>query len=232
MSEPLPEKVYHAIRDRIASGDLQPGERLEFKKMSAELGVSTTPLREAMNKLAMEGLVELHPRLGAVVKRMEPQEAVELFGVREAVEGYAAERAAMLMSGEQVVELGDILAAMKRLIETFKSGKARQLSEAGEKKFLDLDRAFHLHIIDATGNRRLTKLLSETQILERVFRPHRIAHDLAVIEDAWSAHSAIHQAIRNRDPEAARAAMTAHIRRSLEATLSADRKARTSTWLS
>jgi len=232
MSKPLPEKVYHAIRERIVSGELQPGARLDFKKMSAELGVSTTPLREAMNKLATEGLVELLPRLGALVKRMDPQEAVEIFGVREAVEGYAAERAAMLMNAEQLDELGDILAAMKRLVEDFKIAPEEHLAEAAEKRFLELDRAFHLHIIDATGNRRMTKLLADTQVLESVFRPHRIVHDLSVIEDAWSAHQAIYLAIRKRDPERARAEMSAHIRKSLENTLNANRKARTNSWLS
>ncbi len=232
MSSPLPEKVYHAIRERIISGDLQPGTRLEFKKMSVELGVSTTPLREAMNKLATEGLVELLPRLGALVKRMDPQEAVEVFGVREAVESYAAERAAMLMSDEQLTELGDILAAMKRLVEDSKTQPDEPLAEAAEKRFLDLDRAFHLHIIDATGNRRLTKLLADTQVLERVFRPHRIVHNLTVIEEAWAAHDAIFRAIRKRDPEKARAEMGSHIRKSLENTLNANRKARTNSWLS
>lgn len=232
MAEPLPEKVYHAIRERIVNGELQPGTRLEFKKMSAELGVSTTPLREAMNKLATEGLVELLPRLGALVKRMDPQEAIEVFGVREAVESYSAERAAMLMNDEQLTELGDILSAMKRLVEAFKAEPDEQLAEATEKRFLDLDRAFHLHIIDATGNRRLTKLLADTQVLERVFRPHRIVHNLSVIEDAWSAHNAIYQAIRKRDADKARTEMANHIRKSLENTLNANRKARTSNWLS
>lgn len=231
MSEPLPEKVYHAIRERIVSGELQPGARLDFKKMSGELGVSTTPLREAMNKLATEGLVELMPRLGALVKRMEPQEAVEIFGVREAVEGFAAERAAMLMNAEQLNELGDILADMKRLVEEFKADPEEHLTEVSEKRFLDLDRAFHLHIIDASGNRRLTKLLADTQVLESVFRPHRIVHNLSVIEDAWSAHHAIYQAIRKRDPEKARIEMGNHIRKSLENTLNANRKARTNSWL-
>lgn len=232
MSEPLPEKVYQSIRARIASGELQPGERLEFKKMSAELGVSTTPLREAMNKLASEGLVELLPRLGALVKRMEPQEAVELFGLREAVEVYAAERAAQLMDESQITELGEIVTAMKRLVESFKSGKTKQLSAVAEKKFLEMDRAFHLHIIEATSNRRLAKLLTEAQVLERVFRPHRIAHDLDVIEDACAAHHAIHQALQQRDGEKARKEMAAHIRKSLEVTLKAERKARSGSWLS
>ena len=68
MATLLPEKIYNHLRTKLLAGELPPGARLDYKKISTEMGVSTTPVREAMGKLASEGLVDLIPRAGAIVR--------------------------------------------------------------------------------------------------------------------------------------------------------------------
>src|SRR6478735_10793417 len=116
MATLLPEKIYNHLRTKLLAGELPPGARLDYKKISAEMGVSTTPVREAMGKLASEGLVELVPRAGAIVRKLGAQEAVQLYGVREAIETYAAAKAAEKISEARLQQLEGLLTKMRGLI--------------------------------------------------------------------------------------------------------------------
>ena len=220
MATLLPEKIYNHLRTKLLEGKLPPGTRLDYKKISVEMGVSTTPVREAMGKLASEGFVELVPRAGAIVRKLGTQEAVQLYGVREAIETYAAARAAETISGARLQHLESLLTKMRALItRTFSNGNPLMTGES-LAEFLRSDLAFHMTIIEAAGNPRLTKLAADSHIHSRIFGIERFGHDQYLLEEADQNHRVIFQALKERNSSTATLLVSKHIKRSLELTRS------------
>jgi DNA-binding GntR family transcriptional regulator len=219
MATLLPEKIYTHLRTKLLAGELPPGARLDYKKISTEMGVSTTPVREAMGKLASEGLVELVPRAGAIVRKLGAQEAVQLYGVREAIETYAAAKAAEKISEARLHQLGDHLGRMRLLItRTFAAGPGLMTGE-NLSDFLHADLSFHMTIIEAAGNPRLTKLAGDSHIHSRIFGVERFGHSRELLDEADQIHGAIFDALKQHDAASASNLVARHIQRSLELTL-------------
>lgn len=215
----LPEKIYAHLRTKLLAGELPPGARLDYKKISIEMGVSTTPVREAMGKLASEGLVDLIPRAGAIVRKLGAQEAVQLYGVREAIESYAASKAAEKISEARLLQLQELLARMRSLITRSFNGKGQVMTGDNLSEFLQSDLAFHMTIIEAAGNPRLTKLAGDSHIHSRIFGVERFGHNQELMEEADETHHQIFDALKNRDAARASSLVSKHIQRSLELTL-------------
>jgi DNA-binding GntR family transcriptional regulator len=114
---PLNKVVADAIRERILAGEFQPGERLAEEALSAELGVSRMPVREALRKLAAEGIVTIEPRRGASVTSYTPQQVQELVEVRATLEALNAKLAARRKDPEQFAELHRVLAVGTKINE-------------------------------------------------------------------------------------------------------------------
>jgi DNA-binding GntR family transcriptional regulator len=219
MATLLPEKIYNHLRTKLLAGELPPGARLDYKKISVEMGVSTTPVREAMGKLASEGLVELVPRAGAIVRKLGAQEAVQLYGVREAIETYAAARAAEKISEARLQQLNDHLGKMRALITRTFAGATMLMTGEDLSEFLHADLSFHMTIIEAAGNPRLTKLAGDSHIHSRIFGVERFGHNRELLEEADQIHRAIFDALKRRDASSASGLVAQHIQRSLELTL-------------
>lgn len=111
------QEAYQALREAILTGRLEPGTRLVERKIARQLGVSRTPVREAIRKLELEGLVEHQPRRGVVVARMSSREAFEVYSIRAVLEGLAARLAAEHINPVQLRKLNDIVGAMERACE-------------------------------------------------------------------------------------------------------------------
>lgn len=221
MSSSRTRSSYNEIRQRLLDGEFAPGTRLDFKKLAGELGVSTTPVREAIGQLASEGLVQLVPRLGAVVPQLSREETIELYGVREAMETYAASEAAETIIAPQLAELLGFVERMEAIAAKFSAGRKPKLEGQPLHEFLAADLAFHMTIIEAAGNRRLTKLAADSHAHARIFSADRIAHDQDLLEEAVRQHRAIYDALARRDADDARRQVAVHIERSLERTLAA-----------
>jgi DNA-binding GntR family transcriptional regulator len=101
------------LRDRILTGRLQPGDRLDLDRLSAEFGVSRTPLREALLELSYEGLVEITPRSGMAVVGITPQDAVDNFAILAALAGKAAELATARVTPAELAELEELADAIE-----------------------------------------------------------------------------------------------------------------------
>lgn len=219
MATLLPEKIYNHLRTKLLAGELPPGARLDYKKISTEMGVSTTPVREAMGKLASEGLVDLIPRAGAIVRKLGAQEAVQLYGVREAIETYAAAKAAEKISDARLSHLEGLLNKMRLLLDkSFSKGSSLMTGEH-LAEFLQSDLTFHMTIIEAAGNPRLTKLAGDSHIHSRIFGVERFGHNQELMEEADRTHRAIFEALKKRDAGKASELVSQHITRSLELTL-------------
>lgn len=215
----LSDKTYHYLRRKLLAGELHPGSRLDYKKIGEELGISVTPVREAMGKLASEGLVELVPRAGAIVRKLGRQEAEELYGVREAIETYAAAKAAGKILNAQLEQLEQLLNKMHEIVSKAPAASNGVLTGDALAEFLEADLAFHMSVIEAAGNARLTKLAADGHILSRIFGTERFGHNRELLEETEAQHRAIFDALKQRDPAIAGQTVAIHISRSLELTL-------------
>src|SRR5437588_4792083 len=144
------QRVYDFLREEILSERLQPGAVLQEVALSEELGVSRGPIREAIGRLAAEGLVTVRPRRGAVVRSLSKDEFLELYQVREALEMMAVRLAVPKLGAEGIAELEELIAAM--------GGHAER--EEVEEVF-EANMAFHARLFEASGNSTLQELYGQ-----------------------------------------------------------------------
>jgi len=192
----LNEQAYRRIRQGIQNGTLGRGAALSEGSLARHLGISRTPVREALKRLAVEGLVEVFPRRGTFVSVPDMDAVREIFQVREAVEGLAARLAAPRHDASE-------LAALRARLEA-----ARRARDA--ETVFALGREFHEWIIRQAGNRRLTEYLNtlQSQIHAVVTMGTRLQGQM---ERSADEYRAIMDALRRRDGDAAEAAMRRHI---------------------
>ena len=154
---PLRDVVFNTLRQAILKGELKPGERLMEIALAERLGVSRTPIREAMRKLEQEGLVVMIPRRGAQVANITEKDLNDVLEVRIALENVAIEKACARMSEE---EMSRLWLAAKEFEHTITEGNLVKLAEA--------DVAFHEIIYQASDNKRLIQVLNNMR--EQIYR--------------------------------------------------------------
>lgn len=196
---PLRDVVFNTLRNAIMTGELSPGERLMEIKLADKLGVSRTPIREAIRKLELEGLVVNTPRKGAEVANISAEDLRDVLEVRRTLEVLAINLACDKMTEETLDELYDNIQMFKRSMET-----------KATTDIASADVGFHDIIYKSTGNNRLIQILNN--IREQMYR-----YRLEYIKDSESwkrlvdEHMAIYESIKNRDKESARDAILTHI---------------------
>jgi DNA-binding GntR family transcriptional regulator len=207
----------------LRAGGLRPGTRLVNRKVAAELGTSTIPVREAIGRLVSEGLLESLPGAGAFVRAPDPDELGELYDVREALETLAAAEAARLASPALVAELRGVCASFREVAATIpqsaKKGDtapfARHASRAQFDMWLACEEQFHTRVVSAARNRWLAKVVADLRLIADVFAAHRAAPRLltrTLADEVAAKHEAFVEILEHRDADAARAWMTTHIR--------------------
>ena len=196
---PLRDVVFNTLRQAILRGELKPGERLMEIQLANKLGVSRTPIREAIRKLELEGLVLMIPRRGAEVAEITEKSLRDVLEVRGALEELAVKLACQKIRDEQITELR---VADKEFEQALNSGDVTVYAEADVK--------FHDVIYHATDNQRLIQLLFNLR--EQMYR-YRVeylkreeAHGTLLME-----HKKIIETIANRDMDAAVDAVCQHI---------------------
>ncbi len=208
---PLRVQVYSALRDAIVSGKLKPGERIVEDRICAELGVSRSPLREALRKLEGEGLVSILPRRGAIVTELTQRDQLDLFAVREALEGLAANLGAQHITPAELAELEDICLAMEQCI------RARDMSTV-----VTLNTQFHELVAKTSRNRWIREfLLSIRAQTRRLYRSAIEKPDRAV--ESVGEHRLIIDALRQGDGVHAEALARRHVQRARDVSVSAAR---------
>lgn len=219
-TESLAQKAYDHVQESIFSGRLRAGAVISEAALAKELGISRTPVGEAVRQLVREGLVEQVPRFGTIVKSLDQRDLLELYEMREALESYAAARAAEHVQDETLDRLQHYCDVMEKIGLEMAATGARTLDEAGLRRFLAADMAFHMLIIEAAGNRRMIDAVKNMRTISRIFRMRRAWHDLGIVKKAHEFHRLILEALRGHDPEAARRHMAEHIVASKLETLS------------
>lgn len=196
---PLRDVVFQTLREAILRGELKPGERLMEIALAERLGVSRTPIREAIRKLELEGLVIMIPRRGAQVAKITEKDLTDVLEVRIGLENMVIEKACHLMTPEQ----------LNRLEEAERDFE-KAMADGDLKKLAIADEQFHNLIYEACDNRRLLQMLSNLR--EQLYR-YRIEYmkdedtrNLLVEE-----HRDIYEAISMRDIERAKAHAFVHV---------------------
>ncbi len=196
---PLRDVVFNTLREAILRGDLVPGERLMELQLASKLGVSRTPIREAIRMLEQEGLAITIPRKGAIVAGMTEKDMQDVLEIREALEELSVQVACDKITDEQITVLRE---TMENFKESLKSGDIKRMAEA--------DVEFHNVIYQATDNPKLISMLSNLQ--EQMYR-YRVEylknpdnHDQLLQE-----HEAIYKGILEKDKDGVTQMIRRHI---------------------
>lgn len=196
---PLRDVVFNTLRQAILKGELAPGERLMEVQLAERLGVSRTPIREAIRKLELEGLVLMIPRKGAEVAKISEKSLRDVLEVRRSLEELAIELACQRMTEEGIEELEEV---QEEFRDAVIKGDAMEIAET--------DEAYHDIIYKGTNNDRLVQILNNLR--EQMYR-----YRLEYIKDEDKRqvllfeHDNILKAIRQRKVEEAKTAMREHI---------------------
>ncbi len=202
---PLRDVVFHTLRQAILKGELKPGERLMEIQLARKLGVSRTPIREAIRKLELEGLVLMIPRKGAEVAEITEKNLRDVLEVREALEKLAVQLACDQITKAGVRKLREAAEAFE---EALTGGNVTEIAEADEH--------FHDLISLATGNQKLIQILNNLR--EQMYR-YRIEYlkDEAVFPQLLQEHESLIRAIEERRKEQAVEIVCRHIVNQAEA---------------
>lgn len=197
---PLRDVVFNTLREAILKGDLKPGERLMELQLASKLGVSRTPIREAIRMLEQEGLAVTVPRKGAEVAKMTLKDMEDVLEIRDTLDELAARVACSRISEEQLERLKQIKKQFEDSLQT-----------KDVKKIAQADVNFHDVIYEATGNPKLVNLLNNLR--EQIYR-YRIEYlkDASSYPTLIKEHEAILEALQSRDEEKVTCAMHEHVR--------------------
>lgn len=207
----ISDSAYEILRERVVSKELAPDQRLDLHTIEQQLGISRTPLKEALVRLEIDGLVRIVPRSGTFVTNPDPKEIMESFDVRRVLEVHAVALAAERASAEELQVLQDIVDELGQLVQA-------PNRETIYPRYLKLDRDLHGRIVTLAGNRRL-RLSHSRENLHAQMARIRYRRSERELETAQHEHERIMDALVGRDAEAAKAAMDAHLQRAARSLL-------------
>jgi DNA-binding GntR family transcriptional regulator len=215
MRNPNTTKAYDYLRKRILGGDLPPGAFLSAQSISKDIGVSRTPVREALRQLENDELVTIVPKLGAVVKTLNRDQFQDLLGYRQALETHTAGKAAELRRPEETEQLKAVLEGMREqtniLVQNPRDIEAlRQLG--------DFDMRFHRLLFAMARNAFIREKLERAHILQRMLTltlieqkpldPEALKENVMTV---FEEHTNIYEAIRDGDVSRAQSSMDKHM---------------------
>jgi DNA-binding GntR family transcriptional regulator len=205
--KPIRDEVFNTLRDAILNGHFGPGERLVEQDIAQQLQISRTPIREALRKLELEGLVAYEPRKGVVVVGVSSEDAIEIYTIRAVLEGLAAKLAAHTRTEGELQRLQELLDGMEACIQ-----------QDNITKLTALHASFHTGIAEASKSRRLYQMLISLREYVKNFAeiPCYLPGRLHL---GWAEHKEIVDAIAARDEQRAEDAARKHIVQARESLL-------------
>ncbi len=210
---PLREIVYEELKRQILVGEIAPGTRMMEVELADVMGVSRTPVREAIRKLEKEGLVTIEPRKGAYASNISIKDMVDVLEVRQGLEGMAAAIASGKITERQKADLLNVVEKYKAAVEA-----------ANIEEIIKYDEEFHSMIISISGNKTLMQVFSTVQELALRFR-YIYYDDFNRYESMPKEHQLIEEAIMSGDAEKARVAAGDHVSKLKEFILNEGEKA-------
>ncbi|WZL73197.1 GntR family transcriptional regulator [Clostridiaceae bacterium 35-E11] len=196
----LTARIFNKLRDDILNGKYVEGEKLGEAKLAEELGVSRTPVREALKQLELDGIVENIPNRGVVVLGISRQDIEDIYTIRTAIEGIAATWAVERITDEELARLKETYELME--FYTFKKDL---------EKFAEINTVFHEIIYKATKSRYLEQVLKDFQYYMKKARQKSLQVE-GRIQESLQEHKEILNAFLNKDKEEAEKALIKHVR--------------------
>ena len=203
----LAKLAYEALRDSILSGHLAPGDIVNEMALAKELGISRTPVREALLELSSQGLVEILPRKGVRIKYFTERDVTEVCEIRELIELPVVERLERRGAGRSLKRLESALEQQRKAVNT-----------GDMVGFLNADRHFHLSLTGLTDNRRLRKILENLGDLIHVMGKEGLTREGRVVE-VLEEHANVVHCIKQGKIGEAKEAMRVHLQKSRNAIL-------------
>lgn len=200
---PVAERVYQALHEAIMSGRFAGGVRLKEIALAEQFNTSRTPIREALVQLERDGLIDLLPNRGAVVRSLSERDVEDAFQIRALLEGYGAAQAALRITEEQMQELEQLCGEMEG------PGGCGTSPEA-IAYLLERNGRFHQIILEASGNSRLSSALSADMEIPYIYRSYYWYTDKER-QRSFLYHRELIEAFRRRDMLWAEAAMKSHV---------------------
>lgn len=198
---PLRELVFKVLKEAIITEELKPGERLMEVKLAEDMGVSRTPVREAIRKLELEGLVVMVPRKGAYVADISVKDAAEVFEIRWALEGLAASLASQRITDMEIKELEKVLEDIQEAAKT-----------SNTEMIIKKDSEFHNILFNSTKNERLAQIINNLKQQIYRFRVESFRNPER-FKKTIQEHKAIIDAIKERDADKAEKITKNHIKK-------------------
>lgn len=196
------DRAYEVIRDGIITGRYASGDRLKEEELAAQIGVSRTPVREALRRLNSEDFVKFVPNRGAHVMTWAPEYVDEIFVLRAKIESYAAEMAAARIEEPEIKQLQELAVGMDEIAKQKPTGFMNEIAARNHK--------FHLLIIQATRSQHLERILDwlvQMPIMLKTFE----AYEDGDLERSLNHHRELIEAFKTRDGRWAAAVMESHI---------------------
>lgn len=171
----LKQRAYEHIRAKVLAREVAVGDRLSDVALATELGISRTPVREAIGQLASEGLVELVPRFGAFIRMPDRRDVQELYELRELLETFAVSKAVERMSEKDIAELEAICRTMQELMAAARTDRGTGNSDASSLdrtlhyRWIRNDYSFHMRLIRGAENRWVLKVVSDFHVISTLF---------------------------------------------------------------
>ena len=206
--ELLSKKVYRILKIRIIKGNLKPGEKLLENKIAEQLGVSRTPIREAIKELAAEGFLKTSPNQGVVINNISIEDLQEVLQIRRVLEGLAASIAAKIINKEEIAKLEKII---ERMIITINRNDLLAYS--------DLNGEFHNLIFNVCGNKQLIKICNNLSSSEYRFRINALRNNPERLKYSLKEHKEIVEVLKRKDSEQADRLSKKHAENVLESIL-------------
>jgi len=195
----LSQQAVEELRRRIAADNLAPGQRLDEAELASDLGISRTPLREALKVLSAEGLVEIRPRRGCYVAEIVPADLEEIFPIMALLEGEVAREAALKGSAADLKRLDQLHASLERH------------AAAGDvDRYYEVNYVFHDALQAIAGNRWLQHVIGDLRKLLKLSR-HRSLRLDGRLAESLGEHRALMQALHRRDSDGAERIMKGHL---------------------
>lgn len=210
--KPLREVIFNTLREAIIVGELKPGERLMEVKLADKMGVSRTPVREAIRKLELEGLVEMLPRKGAHVADLSVKDIINVLEVRSTLDGLASSLSAARITDDEIKELKHVLAQF-----------ATHVEKDNLQGVIKKDVEFHGIIYRSSRNEKLIQISNNLREQVQRFRVIYIK-DFSSSKDLIREHTEIFDAIAGRDADAAMKCAQKHIKKQEESIIKAIKK--------
>lgn len=200
----LRQIAYERLQHMIASGEILPDQPLPEVALAKALGMSRTPVREALRQMEMDGVLDYAPHFGAVVRKIGHDELAEMYSVREALESLAAAEAASRIGPAELEQLAACHGKMCELSRQASVSARGVLEGEPLRDFIAADMEFHRIVVEASGNRLMMKILGTTRLLQQIFKLTNWVYDERALAEANRFHEKILKSLEAHDAKAAR----------------------------